>query len=210
MTENNQNVLVFPRKLFQDYDRFVSWSTASSVVRHADDHVVWLPRGKAERSKHWVQPIPCALIRTHSQKYCVLRRVRETRPDLRARISLIVGGHVDRPSNLEKVLHLFLKTLRQELGEEVGVRGVRKITPVGLVIDSSSRVTSRHIAFVYETVVDRRLTVQAPEEFSSRSKFTGSFFAPAELSRFRTSFDPWSRVLFEDYIAPSRSLKTAR
>jgi hypothetical protein len=63
---------------------------------------------------------------------------------------------------------------------------------------------------LYEVVVDRRLFARARDEFSSRSKFTGNFFTPEELSRFRPSFDPWSLVIFEDYIAPSSSLQIAR
>ena len=170
----------------------------------------WLPRYNAERSKDWIQPIPCAVIRNHSRSYCILRRVRKTRRDLRARISLIVGGHVDRASyDRERILSLFSKTIRQELDEELGVQEVSHIIPRGLIIDSSSLSASRHIAFVYETVISRHLTARAPEEFSSRSKFTGHFFTPVELQRFHKSFDPWSLVLFEDYIAPSCSLKIA-
>jgi len=210
MTQKNPDILVFPRKFVEGYDRFVAWNEASSFMPGLDRSKAWLTRDKAESSRDWVQPIPCALIRNHSHRYCVLRRIRQTRADLRARISLIVGGHVERDSGDETVSALLTNTLRRELDEELGVRGVSVIKPVGLVVDAVSLLASRHVGFVYETVISRRLAAHAPEEFSSRSKFTGHFFSPAELFRFQSEFDPWSLILFEDYIAASIAVKTAR
>src|SRR5262252_1990088 len=92
--KNRMEVLVLPRELFRGMDRF-SEHRAGSRLKHLADHASWLPLEEAERSRTWVQAIPCALIRNHSKRYLVLRRVRHTRPDLRARVSLLVGGHVD-------------------------------------------------------------------------------------------------------------------
>jgi predicted NUDIX family phosphoesterase len=207
--ENNKEILVFPRRCIQSSDRFVLWSDAAPVILCANANVAWLPRQEAERSKEWVQPIPCAFIRDHTHRYCILRRNRQSRADLRNRISLIVGGHVERSCGHGSLPSLLLLTLERELNEELGIQFLPKVRPVGLIVDSLSIKASRHIAFIYEVVVANRLTVRASEEFSLRSKFTGYFFTPDELSQFYTKFDPWSLLLFEDYVNP-RSTKMAR
>jgi predicted NUDIX family phosphoesterase len=207
--EDKKEILVFPRRCLQNSDRFVPWNAAAPVILCAKANVVWLPRYEAERSKEWVQPIPCAFIRDRAHRYCILRRVRHTRTDLRDRISLIVGGHVERSCGHDSLPSLLLLTLKRELNEELGTQSFSKVRPVGLVVDSLSIKASRHIAFIYEVVVESHLTVRATEEFSLRSKFTGHFYTSGELSQFHKKFDPWSLLLFEDYINP-RSIKMAR
>jgi predicted NUDIX family phosphoesterase len=207
--EDNKEILVFPRRCIQSSDRFVPWSDAAPVILCANANAVWLPRHEAERSKEWVQPIPCAFIRDHAHRYCLLQRIRQTRADLRDRISLIVGGHVERSYDHDSLQSFLLLTLKRELNEELGIQSLSKVRPVGLVVDSLSIKASRHIAFIYEVVIESCLRVRAAEEFSLRSKFTGYFSTPDELSQFHTKFDPWSLLLFEDYINP-RSIKMAR
>ncbi len=188
------------------------------IVECIQKNFSWMPREEAERSEDVMQPIPCALIRNHFPEYLVLRRVRETRADLRERISLISGGHVDRPVGDEdsaaarSIPALLLTTLRRELDEELGIRGVSEteIEQVGLVVDLSSVAASRHVAFVYEAVVVEEVRAQAPEEFSLGSKFNGVRYTAQGLSELHKSFDPWSMILFEDFVASSFAPKTAR
>jgi hypothetical protein len=59
---------------------------------------------------------------------------------------------------------------------------------------------------VHEVVVEGQIKPRAIEEFSLRSKFAGQLYTPDELSKFRKEFDPWSTILFGDYINPSYSL----
>jgi predicted NUDIX family phosphoesterase len=122
----------------------------------------------------------------------------------------VVGGHVDRIPRDEPISSLFIMALRREVREELGVQELPDLRPVGVVIDSVSLRASRHVGVVYEIVIGHNLTAQAAEEFSLRSKFTGHFFSPEELIRFRGEFDPWSLVLFEDYIVASPSMRVAR
>jgi predicted NUDIX family phosphoesterase len=115
---------------------------------------------------------------------------------------LVVGGHVDRPSKETEITSLLVDTLSREIEEEIGHQGLIAVDPIGLVIDPSSIFASRHVAIVYQVVIRGRVAPQAKEEFSTRSKFSGRFFTGSELSRFHEQFDPWSLILFEDYIAP--------
>ena len=189
------------------------------IVECIQKNFSWMSREVAERSGEVMQPIPCALIRNNSSEYLVLRRVGETRSDLSKRISLISGGHVDRPVGdgnsavAESISSLLLTTLRRELDEELGIRGMAEseIAPVGLVIDHTSVAASRHVAFVYEAVVVGEVRAQAPEEYSlRRSKSNGVRYTAQALSEFHKRFDPWSMILFEDFVASSFASKTPR
>ena len=218
MSDPRKDILVFPRQCISIPDRFVPEPRMHRIVECIQKNFSWMPRGEAERSEDVMQPIPCALIRNQSSKYLVLRRVRKTRSDLRGRISLIPGGHVDRPvgdedsSVAESIPSLLLTTLRRELDEELGIRGVSEseIGPVGLVIDHSSVAASRHVAFVYEAVVVEKVRAQASEEFSIESTLNGVRYTAKALSEFHKSFDPWSMILLEDFVASSFAPKTAR
>lgn len=206
MTVEGDPVLVFPRQTIHGHDGFVPWVDADSIVRTTERQFTWLDRAEAEHSDGFVQAISCALIRSPGKKYCALRRIRTTRRDLRSRISLVVGGHVDKPASSRplRLLTLLRHTLERELEEEIGIRKTITVEPIGILIDSSSSMSSRHIAFLHEVVVAKSLTPQAPEEFSSRSKFSGRLFTAKELAQFRKNLDPWSLIAFQSYIAPLR------
>jgi predicted NUDIX family phosphoesterase len=207
---NANEILTFPRKSVQGYDRFIPWDIAEPIVKCLEGQATWIPRATAEKSNDLVQPIPCALIRNREQRYCVFRRIRQNRRDLSTKISIVVGGHVDKPTNSKIILSLLSTTLAREINEELGILvNTSHIPPIGVVIDATSTTASRHVAFVYELCIFDDFTTKASEEFSLKSKWTGCFFPPSKLVEFRKNFDPWSLLLFEDYIA-KLSCKTSR
>ena len=198
---NDSSVLVVPRKLFDDYFSLIAWSDIQEKLDVIEKSFSWLQRADAERSTDWVQPIPCAFIRDSYGRYCVLRRVKiGTRSDLSQKASLIVGGHLDESDGHTTFREMLLANLSRELDEEVGLTDSHP-SPVGVIVDNSSILASRHIAFVYE-VTASRIVPQAPEEFSNRSRLTGQFLSASELMPLRGQFDPWSRLLFEEFIHP--------
>ena len=209
-------ILVVPRESLPKDARFLASDEPGYTAWFSTAAPRWLRRPEAEVSETWVQPIPCAVIKSDSDSkgYCVLRRVRQARRDLNSRLTLIVGGHVDRhgdqSSSRTDMESLLIVTLRKELKEELGVTEIGTPRPLGLVVDTSSLLASRHIAVVYEIELAARFVTLAREEFSVRSKYTGQFFNAKQLDLLRSSFDPWSRILFEDYISAVASLNVMR
>lgn len=203
-------VLVVPRESLPRDARFLPSNEPGYGAWLSTAAPRWLRRPEAEASEIWVQPIPCAVIRSPSRDYCVLRRVRQARRDLDSRLTLIVGGHVDRHENqstsIASIDSLLALTLRRELEEELGVTKIGTPRPLGLVVDTSSLFASRHVAVVYEVELAEGFVALAREEFSVRSKYTGRFFGARELSELRSSLDPWSLIIFEDYISAAASL----
>ena len=195
-----QKILVLPRECFHGLDGFVPWPRASNLIDSATECVSWMPRPDAESSEQWVQPIPCAIFRDSRGQYCVFRQARQVRSDLSHRVSFIVGGHIDSGWGNNNIRDVFEETARREVLEEVGVHLDRRLKPVGMLVDSSSLMASRHIGFVYEATIDQKIKSPVTEEFSIGSKYNGKFFSIESLSRFRSEFDPWSFILFSQYL----------
>ena len=195
-----QKILVLPRARFDGLDGFMPGAEARRLVEAAADELAWLPRAEAEASEQWVQPIPCVIFRDGSGRYCVFRQARQRRSDLSQRVSFIVGGHIDSGEDVKPLSQLFEATARREVFEETGIELDSRLHPIGLVIDSSSITASRHIGIVYEAVVDASVKSVAAGEFAVGSKYNGQFFNLESLARFRSEFDPWSFILFSQYL----------
>ena len=122
---------------------------------------------------------------------------------MKSKVSLVVGGHIDKGHEKSGFESLLVSTLKREVKEELGVETVSEIRPIGLVIDHSSDNASRHVGFLYETVISQEFKPRAPEEFSTDSVVNSKLYTTTELSRFRDEFDPWSSIIFAEYFATS-------
>ena len=204
MSNNEQSVLCLPRSFIAGCGRFTPWATARQMLLQAQANMTWLPRSEAERSEALVQPIPCALVVSEDRFYHVFRRINEGRADLKKRLSLVIGGHIDCGREDSGLYALTKDTLMREVGEELDFGAPpSSVEPVGLVIDPSSLESSRHVGVVYEVVIAGKIKPKAPEEFSMRSKYDGKPCTPQELLDLRKEFDPWSMIIFGEYINPS-------
>ena len=192
-------VLVFPRTVFGSAYSLLPWESVQSKIAKIEDSLSWLQRPIAEQSEDMVQAIPCTIVRDSEDRYCLFRRVQESRRELSKKLSLIIGGHIDAADDQDCFLTTMSRNLIREIDEEIGVRLEAPPRPVGVIIDGSSIVASRHVAFLHEMIVES-VSAQAPEEFSSKwSKYTGRFVPASQLGEWRSEFDPWSRLVIEEY-----------
>lgn len=192
------HVLAFRRECLPGADFSPAWAN-SRLIGDVASCSAWRRRSKAERSRTWVQPIAAAIIR-RGDDYLVLRRIDGTRGDLRSRISLISGGHVDFAEGEVEFEAILEKTLVRELNEELGFSATSSIEPLGLVVDHASVASSRHVAFLFEVFVTDDAEVAAGEEFVLGSSLSGSFVDLATLSVFSANFDPWSRIVWRNLL----------
>ncbi len=196
-------VLVFPRAIFGSAFTLLPWESVQSELHEIELSFSWVHRPIAERSDELVQAIPCALVKDSEGRYCVFRRVKEGRADLSRKLSLVIGGHMDSADDEGRFLPAMRRNLLREIDEEIGVRLDEPPRPVGVVIDGSSIFASRHVAFLHEITAER-VWPYAPEEFSiKRSQYTGRFVPASTLAEWRNQFDPWSRLVIEEYICPT-------
>lgn len=214
MNMEDQKVLCLPRSSVDDLVRFTPWASADQLFRSAKEEMRWLPRGEAEASDEFIQPIPCALVLGSDKGYYVFRHVSEGRPDLRARLSLIVGGHIDWDGDTSEFLKLVEETLTREIQEELDAEQIGPAKPVGVVVDHASIEASRHVGFVHEVIVTGSVRPTAREEFALSSSYAGRLCAITDLSERLSErygdLDPWSSIIFGDYIAPEYALDVGR
>ena len=202
MTASIRKILVLPRRLLSPSDRFIHADATKQLFTQWDPHVEWMPRDIAETCADKIQPIPCVLIESTNEQFYVFRRTLKTRDDLKGRLSFLVGGHVDGPSPNRGLRVILEETLKREVEEELGVTELPNLQLLGLVADYSTVTSSRHVGIVFKATLHGRLTTKAPEEFSERSKLSGNALSLDELSEVKTRQDPWSSILYEEYLIP--------
>ena len=200
MIDTMQEVMVLPRDCFLGVDGFVRWPRASQLINSASERLRWMLRPEAESSNNWIQPIPCAIIRDMAGQYCIFRQAKQQRHDLNYRVSFIVGGHVDKCFEEKPLPEIFQETVKREVSEEIGYTVKSLSKPIGIVIDSSSVIASKHIGIVYEVSVRDEIKNPIAEEFSLYSIYNGQFLSVESLSMLRSEFDPWTFILFSQYL----------
>ena len=203
---STQDVLVVPRDVVSDLKGFVPWraidpDTMDKISASCD----WSPRPSAEQSSDLVQLISCAVVRDNNGNYSISRRIGATRKDLHWKLTLLYGGHVERVEHGLELTDLLQANMLRELQEEISVSEVDEIGIVGTVNDLTNLASSRHIAIVFEVSISSEVSIQAGEEFSLQSKYCGEFMDSAELALLERRFDPWSRLLFHNWINPTPS-----
>ena len=202
MNSSTREILVLPRHLLSPDDRFIHAGAAKELLTLWESHVEWMPRSVAETCPDRIQPIPCVLIKSADEQFYVFRRTQKTRDDLKGRLSFLVGGHVDGPPTDHELQTILEETLRREVEEELGVTELPKLQFLGLVADYSTIASSRHIGIVFKATLHGRLTTQAPEEFSAKSKWSGKALGLDKLCEVKSRQDPWSSILYEEYLIP--------
>ena len=194
----HNEILVFSQDLFEVDFSLLLWNNVQHEIAAIENTFHWMDRSKAERSLASAQAIPCTIIRNRQGDYCVFRRVRNERKDLDGRLTLIVGGHVDRPETTSSFVSIVASCLLREIYEEVGFRPDRAPEPIGVIVDKSSPQAARHVAFLHETEAES-ITPLADEEFAPYSKFRGVFWHPSRIAQRQSEFDPWSQVVIEHF-----------
>ena len=202
MNASTREVLVLPRQLLSPSNRFIHADSTKELFTLWESHVEWMPRAIAETCADRIQLIPCVLIESSDEQFYVFRRTQKTRDDLKGRLSFLVGGHVDGPPTDCELRVILEETLRREVEEELGVTELRKLQLLGLVADYSTIASSRHVGVVFKAMLHGLLTTQAPEEFSTRSKWSGKALGLDKLCEVKARQDPWSSILYEEYLIP--------
>ena len=198
-------IATVPRHLLDNFDGFVPATIGYEMFPTLFENIKWIDRDEAEESDDLCQPIPCAILQDKSGRYIVNERVDDARHDMKGRIALTYGGHIDYEDasmapNFE-VLSLF--ALHRELKEEMEIRSPKSIDPLGLLVCTDSPEARRHVAVLYSVVVTEPVTTRASEEFKTDSEHNGISKSVEELKSLRDSMDPWSRLVFDKHILPN-------
>jgi predicted NUDIX family phosphoesterase len=206
-----QQILVLPREAFSGRAEFIPVKDMLARLGTMAQSAAWLRREEAERSVAHVQPIPSAVVRSNSGRILALERSSTGRHDLRTRISIVAGGHVDFVADCDlrterDLTRLFVWTLQRELHEELDLKEAGEPELLGVVVDRRSLAASRHVGVIYMVTPDASASVQADEEFRSGVGLSGRYVNLTQLKALRHVLDPWSSILLRELLgrdAPS-------
>ena len=191
---SNNLILTFPRFVLDGQEGFVPWKNALEYIKVINRTFAWQPRDAAEKSDDSMQAIPCAYIQDDHGRFHVMRRIPSNRPDLNAKLSLVIGGHVDYGDRNGTFENTLMRCLLRELDEEVGIIPSALPVPAGMIIDGSSIASSRHVGFVHRTIANS-ISMQAEEEFICHGEYATQHVAGEQLVSLSEDMDPWSRIL---------------
>ncbi len=164
----------------------VEYSTIQNVISQFG---VFIDRDRAESDENYRQVIPYVVMK-EQDKFLVLRRTtRQGEKRLHNKISLGVGGHINRDDN-EQPWQAFLKGMEREINEEVRVR-ILNLSYLGLINDLSSPVSRVHvgIAFVADVIF---------EGLNEPDMFTYTWCKLSELAKFLQHMEGWSYIVFQE------------
>src|SRR5664280_742160 len=150
----DENVLVFPRSLFEQLGVFQGFN--SEVDRYLPaildiKNNSFMPRAKAETFPDFKQIIPYVLITDGKNMLHYVRGKKAGEQRLVAKGSVGIGGHInDEDHTLFAFgMQAFQDAVKREVCEELSVSGEFNARPVGLINDDSTEVGSVHFGVIH-------------------------------------------------------------
>ncbi|MDD9147238.1 MULTISPECIES: hypothetical protein [unclassified Sporolactobacillus] len=137
-------------------------------------------RGDAEENPAYKQPIPYAVLRRGTRFFTYKRLGGGGESRLHGRISLGVGGHMNRVDKAATFKEVLSDNLRRELGEELEIRnaGQPGLRMIGLINDDAAAVGRVHVGVLI--VID--LPASAEITVREREKLEGKWMNQDELA----------------------------
>ena len=154
MSIAGENVLVFPRSLFEQLGIFQGFRT--DVDRYLPiildkKNNSFQPRARAETDPTFKQIIPYVVVTDGKSILHYVRGKKAGEQRLVAKGSIGIGGHInDEDHTLFTVgLQAFQDAVKREVCEELTVQGPFDARPVGLINDDSTEVGRVHFGIVH-------------------------------------------------------------
>ncbi len=148
-------------------------------------------RSEMEHDPSMKQIIPYLIVRYDSRVFVFQRSSSSVEARLRGKVSVGVGGHVNR-SDVEGAADMVDVGLRRELLEELVVHGPWRPRLVGVLNDDTNAVGQVHFGLVHVVDVDTSdVKVREPHSLSGRLVDVG------ELRTLRDRMETWSQFILD-------------
>jgi predicted NUDIX family phosphoesterase len=197
----DENVLVFPRSLFERLGVFQGFS---ADVDHYLPTILdkknnsFQPRVRAETDPTFKQIIPYVVVTDGKSILHYVRGKKAGEQRLVAKGSIGIGGHINDEDHslFADGLQAFQDAVKREVCEELTVQGLFDAKPVGLINDDSTEVGRVHFGIVH-------VLFRAPEKVKKNEKFiTQIKFIPIEeLKARREQMESWSQFCLDNLAA---------
>ena len=197
----NENVLVFPRPLFEKLGIFQGFS--AEVDRYLPTILdpknnSFMPRANAETNPGFKQVIPYVVITDGKSILHYVRGKKAGEQRLVAKGSIGIGGHINQEDeSLFGVgsfgVQNFKDAVKREVCEELSFQGEFDARPVGLINDDSTEVGQVHFGVVH-------VLFRTPDQVKKNEQvITQVEFVPIEeLKAKREQMETWSQICLDN------------
>jgi predicted NUDIX family phosphoesterase len=198
MAVADENVLVFPRSLFEQLGVFQGFNT--NVNRYLPaildkKNNSFQPRAQAETNPAFKQIIPYVVVTDGKSILHYVRGKKAGEQRLVAKGSIGIGGHINDEDHslFADGLRAFQDAVEREVCEELSVQGSFDAKPVGLINDDSTEVGRVHFGIVH-------LLFRTPENVKKNEQvITQVEFVPIEeLKAKREQMESWSQLCLDN------------
>lgn len=190
----DEEILVVPRRRVDALGLLGEGITpgAADVVASLEREAQWMPRTLAETDPAYKQLIPYAVAVRGGDVFVMERLRGGAEARLHGRLSIGIGGHVDRVGEGETRGAVALARDR-EWDEEVEGSNPPRWTFVGTLNVDADEVGRVHLGVVYRATLPDGATLQVRETH----KLEGAFRSPAWCRDRRERLETWSRYALE-------------
>ena len=197
MSKSEENVLVVPRRLFDELGAFQGFQPDSR--RYIDaflkrENNFFMPRSKAEDDPTHKQLIPYAVF-THGGKILhYVRGAKSGEKRLVARGSIGIGGHInDEDESLFAFDEsAYREAVHREVNEELSLEGSFTDEVIGLINDDSNEVGRVHLGVVHLVHLDKPGVKPGEKAIAELG-----FLSLDELIARRDALETWSQILLD-------------
>jgi predicted NUDIX family phosphoesterase len=194
----DENVLVFPRSLFEQLGVFQGFN--ADVGRYLPTILdkknnSFQPRARAETDPAFKQIIPYVVITDGKSILHYVRGKKAGEQRLVAKGSIGIGGHINDtdPTLFADDFEAFQDAVKREVCEELTIQGSFNAKPVGLINDDSTEVGRVHFGIVH-------VLFRMPEQVKKNEQvITQVEFVPIEeLKAKRVQMETWSQLCLDN------------
>jgi len=197
MAVADENVLVFPRSLFEQLGVFQGFS--ADVDRYLPaildkKNNSFQPRARAESDPNFKQIIPYVVVTDGKSILHYVRGKKAGEQRLVAKGSIGIGGHINNndPTLFTDDSQAFQEAVKREACEELTIQGTFDAKPVGLINDDSTEVGRVHFGVVH-------VLFRTPEKVKKNEQVITQveFVAIEELKKRREQMETWSQLCLD-------------
>ena len=194
----DENVLVFPRSLFERLGIFQGFNSnvegyLSTILDVKNNS--FMSRARAETDPNFKQIIPYVVVTDGKSVLHYVRGKKAGEQRLVAKGSLGIGGHInDEDHSLFAFgLQAFQDAVKREVREELSIQGEFNARPVGLINDDSTEVGRVHFGIVH-------VLFCKPENVKKNEQvITQVEFVPIDdLKSKRENMEAWSQLCLDN------------
>lgn len=194
----DENVLVFPRSLFEQLGGFQGFNADVNrylpVILNIKNNR-FMARSQAETNPDFKQIIPYVVITDGKSVLHYVRGKKAGEQRLVAKGSVGIGGHInDEDHTLFAFgMQAFQDAVKREVCEELAIQGEFNARPVGLINDDSTEVGRVHFGIVH-------MLFCTPEQIKKNEQvITQVEFIPIdELKVKREQMESWSQLCLDN------------